>query len=270
MPGTDPRYTVGRLAMLADLGIPLPVTVSQAITAFAAAEQIRVPAPPRPGILTRQATIAEADRLARQAAATARPTFDVSDVSAVTAARAEEQAAADRQVLAQDVRDAAALVLAEAVTQNRGDVIASIQGRHQAVVADLVKRARRLPPGASDVTALEQGGQHRADYLAVRDAVAELSRLGEALRLVDDGTPPEPNDGLAFCSGWEQTGKLAGAWLAPIGATTFGPLGTLEFWLAAGREQGFEWWLPTAAEQAARLAELRHDRQAQRARAAAL
>jgi hypothetical protein len=108
MPSTDPRYTAGRLTMLADLGIPLPAKVTQAITAFAAAEQIRVPAPPRPGILTRDAAIAEADRLARQAAATARPAFNLNDVSVITEARAEEQAAADRQALAQDVRDAAA------------------------------------------------------------------------------------------------------------------------------------------------------------------
>jgi hypothetical protein len=115
------------------------------------------------------------------------------------------------------------------------------------------------------VSALEVGGQHRADYLAARDAVAELARLREALRLVDPGTPPAPDDGLSFCSGWERSGKLtARTWLAPVGATTFGALGTLESWLGAGREQGMEWWLPSAAEQHARLAELRHDRQTQR------
>jgi hypothetical protein len=69
-------------------------------------------------------------------------------------------------------------------------VIAAIQARHQSVVADLCKRARRLPPGADDRSALEQGGQHRADYLAARDHVAELARLREGLRLADDGTPP--------------------------------------------------------------------------------
>jgi hypothetical protein len=270
MPSTDPRYTTGRLAALADLGIGLPIKVTRAIAAFRAAEQIQVPAPPRPGVLTRQAAITEAGRLARQAAESARPSFDLSDVSAVAAARAEEQAAADRQVLAQEVRDAAALVLAEAVAQSRGEVITAIQAKHRSIVADLCKRARRLPPGASEQTALETGGQHRADFLAARDAVAELARLREAIRPVDAGTPLEPDDGLSFCSAWERTGRLAGTWLAPAGVTTHGPPGSLEFYLSAARVPDYELWLPTAAEQAARLAELRADRQAQRARAAAL
>ena len=264
MPSTDPRYTVGRLVTLDSLGIPLPAAVGRAIAAFTAAEALRVPAPPRPGVLVRQAMTGEADRLARQAAESARPSFDLGDVSAVAAARAEEQAAADRQALATEVRDAAALVLAEAVAENAGQVIAAIQARHAEVVADLVKRARRLPPGASDVTALEAGGQHRADFLAVRDAVAELDRLRAAIRLADDGTPPDPDDGLSACSAWEQTGRLAGTWLAPAGVTTHGPLGSLEFWLDAAREDGYRFWLPTAAEQEVRLAELRADRQARR------
>jgi hypothetical protein len=134
---------------------------------------------------------------ARPPSPTARPSFDLGDVSAVAAARAEEQAAADRQALAQDVRDAAALVLAEAVAQSRGEVITAIKARHQSVVADLCKRARRLPPGASEQTALEAGGQHRADFLAARDAVAELARLREAIRLVDSHPPPEADDGLS-------------------------------------------------------------------------
>ena len=123
MPSTDPRYTVGKLAMLDGLGIELPPAVTRAISAFAAAEQIQVPAPPRPGILTRQAAITEADRLARQAAESPRPSFDLGDVSAVTDARAEEQAAADRQVLAVEVRDAAARLLGAVVAENAGQVI---------------------------------------------------------------------------------------------------------------------------------------------------
>jgi hypothetical protein len=268
MPRTDPRYTTGRLTALADLGIPLPPGVKQAIGAFAAAEALRVPAPPRPGVLAREAMTGEADRLARQAAATARPTFDLADLSAIADARRQEQEAADRQALGVEVRDAAALVLGEAVAQSRADLIAAIQGKHHAIVADLCKRARRLPPGADDQSALEAGGQHRADYLAVRDHVAELARLREALRLVDSHPPPEPDDGLSFCSGWEKTGKLAATWLAATSTTTFGALGSLEFWLGAGREPGYEWWLPTAAEQSARLAELRAARQAQRLAAA--
>jgi hypothetical protein len=269
MSHTDPRYTVGQLATLDGIGIELPPAVTRAIAAFGAAEQIRVPAPPRPGVLARQAMTVEADRLAREAAASPTPSFDVTDVSVITEARAEEQRIIDRQAFAGEVRNAAALVLAEAVAQTRGEVIASIQARHAKVTADLCKRASRLPPGADETSALEHGGQHRADYLAVRDHVAGLAQLRGALRLVDSHPPPEPVDGLSFCSGWEQTGKLAETWLAPIGATTFGPLGSLEFWLGAGREPGYEWWLPTSAEQTARIAELHAARHAQRLQAAA-
>ena len=58
--------------------------------------------------------------------------------------------------------------------------------------------------------------------------------------------------------------------MAPSGTTTHGEPGSLEFWLSAGRVPEYDLWLPTSAEQAARLAQLRTDRQAQRARAAAL
>jgi hypothetical protein len=270
MPSYDPRYTVGKLAMLDGLGIELPPAVTRAIAAFRAAEQLGVPAPPRPGTLARQAAITEAGRLARQAAGSARPSFDLGDVSAITAARAEEQAAADRQALAQEVRDAAAVVLAEAVAGSAGELVAAIQARHGQVMDGLRERARRLPPGADEVSALQEGGRHREDFLTARDAVAELGQLRDAIRLVDGRTPPEPVDGMSMCVGWEKTGRLAGTWLAAVGTTTHGDLGSLAFWLSASREDSYEFWLPTARQQAGRLAELRAERQAERARAAAL
>jgi hypothetical protein len=119
------------------------------------------------------------------------------------------------------------------------------------------------------VTALETGGQHRADWIACRDLVGELDRLRTALRLVA-GPPPEPDDGISFCAGWEQTGRLAATWLAPSGVTTHGPLGSLEFWLSAARDDSYKFWLPTAAEQTARIAELHADRHLQRVQASAL
>jgi hypothetical protein len=85
---------------------------------------------------------------------------------------------------------------------------------------------------------------------------------------VDHGTPPAPDDGIAITTGWERSGALAATWLAPTGTTTHGDLGSLPFWLSAAREQGFDWWLPTAAEQHARIGELRGARQAQRLQAA--
>jgi hypothetical protein len=267
MPSTDPQYVSGKLTALLGL-IALPAEVSRAIGAFTAAAQLRVPAPPPPTALIRRATIREADRLAREAAVADQPAF-VLDVSAITDARAQEQQATDRQALAQQVRDAAAVVLAEAVARSRGELIAAIQAKHEAIVTDLRKRARRLPPGADEQFALERGGQYRADYLAARDAVAELDRLRDALRLVDSHPPPEPVDGIAICSVWERTGLLAETWLAHDAISTYGPIdGGLSWWLSIARVDSYDLWLPTAAQQEARIAEIRADRHTQRVQAA--
>jgi hypothetical protein len=265
------EYRAGKLAGLAQLDLALPASARAAITGYEAVLALPVPAPPYPGA-DRRAITALADELARDALTGKRPAAPPQplDVSAVSRARQDDQAALDRAALARELRAAAAVVLCQAFAGETGQqVIGAIQARHADVVDGLVKRARRLPPGASEQTALETGGQHRADWLAARDAVAELDRLREALRLADPGTPPDPDDGIAITTGWERTGALARAWLAPAGTTTHGDLGTLEFWLSAAREDGYEYWLPAAAEQAARIAELRAARQAQRLQAAA-
>jgi hypothetical protein len=266
------QYRAGTLAALPQLDLALPAAVRAAITGYEAVMALPVPAPPQPGA-DRRAIAALADELARDALTGNRPAAPPQplDVTAVTAARQAEQDGLDRAALARELRSAAAVVLCQVLDGENGQqVIGAIQARHADVVDGLVKRAKRLPPGADSVSALEAGGQHRADFLAARDAVAMLARLRDALRLVDGGTPPEPDDGLSFCSGWEQTGKLAGAWLAPSGTTTHGPLGTLEFWLSAAREADYRFWLPTTAELTARIAELHTTRHAQRARASAL
>jgi hypothetical protein len=265
------EYRAGEIAALAQLDVALPAAVRAAITGYEAVMALPVPAPP-PGGADRRAIIALADELARDAITGSRPAAPPQplDVSPVTRARQDDQDALDRAALARELRAAAAVVLCQVAGGGNGqELIAAIQARHEAVVADLVKRARRLPAGADEQSALEQGGQHRSDWLACRDAVAELARLRQGLRLVDDGTPPDPDDGLSICGGWEQTGKLAGTWLAPSGVTTHGALGSLPFWLNASREPAYRFWLPTAGEQAARLAELRAARQAQRLQAAA-
>jgi hypothetical protein len=265
------EYRAGKLAQLAQAGIALPATARAAISGYEAVMALPVPAPPHPGA-DRRAITALADELARDALTGQRPAAPPQplDVTPVARARQEDQDALDRAAVARELRSAAAAVLCQVFTGENGQqVIGALQARHADVVDGLVKRARRLPPGAGETSALETGGQHRADWLAARDAVAELARLREALRLVDDGTPPDPDDGLSICSGWEQTGSLAGTWLAPTGTTTHGDLGTLEFWLSAARDPDLRWWLPTAAEQKARLAELRAERQASRLQAAA-
>jgi hypothetical protein len=265
------EYRAAKLAALADLDLALPATVRTAITAYEAVMALPVPAPPYPGA-DRRAISALAGELARTALTGKHPAAPAQplDVSPVTRARQDDQDALDRAAVARELRSACGVVLCQVFSGENGQqVIGAIQARHADVVDGLVKRARRLPPGADEQTALETGGQHRADFLACRDAVAELSRLREAIRLADPGTPPGLDDGVSFCSGWERSGALAGTWLAPSGVTSFGPLGTLEFWLGAGREQGFVWWLPTAREQHARIGELRAARQAQRLQAAA-
>jgi hypothetical protein len=260
------EYRAGKLAGLAQLDLALPATVRAAITGYEAVMALPVPAPPHPGA-DRRAITALADELARDALTGKRPATvpQPLDVSPVTRARQADQDDHDRAALARELRAAAAAVLCQVFSGENGQqVIGAIQARHADVVDGLVKRARRLPPGADEASALETGGAHRADYLAARDAVADLARLREAIRLADHGTPPAPDDGLSLCSGWEQTGKLAATWLAPAGVTEHGPIGTLEFYLSAARDPDLRWWLPTAAEQRARIGELRGARQAQR------
>jgi hypothetical protein len=260
------EFRAERLAELAQFDLALPATIRTAINGYLGVMALPVPVAPYPGADRRVITDL-ADRLARDALTGKRPAAPPVplDVTAVSRARQADQDDQDRAVLARELRAAAAVVLVQVFSGENGQqVIGAIQARHADVVDGLVKRARRLPPGADEQTALETGGQHRTDWLACRDAVAELARLREAIRLVDHGTPPGLDDGLAFCSGWEQTGALARTWLAPTGTTTHGDLGSLPFWLSAAREDGYRFWLPTFGEQSARIGELRADRQAQR------
>jgi hypothetical protein len=264
------EFRAGRLAGLAQLDLALPATVRAAITGYEAIMALPVPAPPYPGA-DRRAITDTADRLARDAMLGKRPAAPPQplDVTAITAARQADMDGHDRAALARELRTAAAAVLCQVFSGDNGQqVIGAIQARHADVVDGLCRHARLLPEATTDADALEQGGATREHFLACRDAVAELSRLREAIRLADHGTPPDPVDGIAITTGWERSGALAGTWLAPVGTTTHGDIGTLEFWLSAARVDGYRFWLPTAAEQAARIAELHADRQRQRLAAA--
>jgi hypothetical protein len=266
------EHRAGKLAALAQLDLALPATVRAAITGYEAVLALPVPAPPYPGA-DRRAVTALADELARDALTGKRPAAPSQplDVSPVTRARQDDQDALDRAALARELRSAAAVVLCQVFGGEDGQqVIGAIQARHAEVVDGLRRHARVLPEGADEATALERGGAIRTSFLAARDAVAELGQLRDAIRLVDDGTPPEPVDGVSICLRWEKTGRLAGTWLAPAGTTRHGDLGSLGFWISAAREPAYRLWAPTAAEQRARLAEIRAERQEQRARAAAL
>ena len=187
------------------------------------------------------------------------------DVNPITTARDAEQAARDRTTLAAEVQAAAQELLCATVTAHEAAVVQVIQARHADMTAVLVKCAHRLPPGTDDQAALQAGGSIRTDYLAARDATATAASLREALRLAEDAASSEEPDGLTITTAYERTGALYQSWLAPTWTTTYGDPGTLEFWLNAGREPGFEWWLPDSSQLHQRLAELRTQQQHDRA-----
>jgi hypothetical protein len=73
--------------------------------------------------------------------------------------------------------------------------------------------------------------------------------------------PAEIPDGLIFTTGYEKTGALYRHWQPASWTTSHGEPGTLEFWLSAGREHGFEWWLPDSSQLHQRVTELRAQHQ---------
>jgi hypothetical protein len=256
------------LAGLADLRVTLPDAVLGAIAAFKVSVNVVAERPPLPGTLAAEAAAAEARRQARAAAASAKPAFSL-DPAPVTAARRREGELADAELLAAAIRDAAAAHLAETVQTHMAAVISALQARHADLMADLTARAKRLPPGCDDQAALREGGQIRVDYIACRDAVAEESVLREFLRVVEHAPPRGTPDGLTICLQYEKTGELyRRAWQAPTWDLTHGQLATLEFWLSAGREPAFQWWMPSRRELDARIREVTSEMQARRVRAA--
>ena len=234
-----------------------------------------VPGTRRIPVLTAAPITALADELARDALTGKRPAAPAQplDVSPVTRARQDDQAALDRAALARELRAAAAVVLRQVFS---GEQRPAGDRRHPGAAP-----GDRRGSGASG-----RGGCHPVP--ASRPRWKQAGSTGPTswppatpwpnwpgcarrIRLVDDGTPPEPDDGLSFCSalgadrqpgrdvaGPDRRHHARGARLAGVLAER------------CPRGPDYQFWLPTTAEQAARLAELRADRQAQRARAAAL
>jgi hypothetical protein len=261
---TTPYDHAPRLTGLAGLGITLPAQVRNGIAAYQAAMGLNAMAPQGRAVVG--ATARAAADIARRAL-TAKGALGPLDVTPVTRARQAEQEAADRAALARELRGATSRVLAELINGPDGErVIGALQARHREVLTGLCEHAQRLPAGVDDAVALAQGGQVREDYLAVRDAAAEAAQLREALADVEDARDVvrEFLDGVLVCAMFEKSGGLYQQWMAPTGQTTFGPPGTFVFYLAACREPGYEWWLPTVAEAEQRAAEQRKDMHARR------
>jgi len=258
---TSADHRAEQLAQLAHFGqLTLPAPVTTAISGYEAV--MASPAPPMPERGAEQRAIAAlADELARQAMLGKQPASPPQplDVTAITAARQADQDALDRVALARELREAAAAVLCQVFAGSNGQqVIGAIQARHAELMAELVRHAHLLPPGADDQAALEHGGEIRESYLAARDLAATITQLREAVRLVEDRTPFDMPDDLEITLAYERTGRLyREAWMAPISATTYGPLGSFQFWLGAAREPDWEFWLPSAAELQARAAQVR-------------
>ena len=254
-----------QLADLDTLRVTLPAPVAGAIRAYRASLTVLAERPPLPGTLAAEAAAAEARRQA-VAAASGKP-FTL-DPKAVTAARHKEGELADAELLAAAIRDAAAAHLTETVQTHMAATIGALQARHRDLMTDLVQRAKRLPPGTDDETALEAGGEIRTDFLAARDLVAEEDVLREAVRIVEHAPSRGAPDPVVACLQYERSGELyRNHWRTRSWDLTHGQLATLTFWLSAGREP-FEWWLPSRRELDARVAEFTAEQQARRVRTA--
>jgi hypothetical protein len=261
------EHRAEQLAQLTTLDITLPAPVTTAISGYASV--MRMPAPPVPERGAAERAIrATADQLARHAMTGKQPAPPPQplDVTPVRQARQDDTDALDRAALHRELRAAAALVLCETFSSSP-QAITAIQARHSQVMGELARHARLLPEGADDSTALEAGGQHRESYLAARDLATLAARLREAVRLIEDHSPFDVSDSLELCLGYERTGQLyRRAWLAPSSTTVYGPLGSLDFWLSACREPGYEFWLPSAAELRAHANRMREQMHAARVR----
>jgi hypothetical protein len=261
--GDPARFRADQIATLAGL-VELPPPVVRALGVYEAAQQQR-PALPQPGSLVRNAMAQAAGDIARRGG---RAVAEL-DTSKISAAREADQIAMDQAELGREVLAAAARLAGEAADAHLGRIVAAIQAKHEEAVGELVTRARRLPPGATDATALEAGGQHREDYLRCRDLAAEAARLRDGLRTAEDVESWQVPEGWEQCLQYEQSGALSKHWLGRESTSEFGVPGTLEFWLLAARED-FKWWLPSDAQWRRRCDELRAEWHAQRVRAAAL
>jgi hypothetical protein len=260
------EYRAERLAELAQLDLALPAPARTAISGYQAVMAQALPPPPQPGAAQRAIT-ALADQLARDALCGKHPAAPPLplDVTPVAAARQDEEAARDRTALARELRASAAAVLCQVFYGDTGQqAIRAVQARHAETMAELCHHARQVPEGTDDQGALEAGGEVRVSYLAARDLAMLVTRLREAVQLIEDRTPAIEQDGLLLTLMFERSGRLHDTWLAPAGTSSHGALGSFGFYMSACREPAYEWWCPVTGDVEGRADELLSQRHADR------
>jgi hypothetical protein len=261
------QYRAEKLAALAaHPGVTLPGPVLGAVAAYQASMAIQIQVAPVTGQLAREAATQTAQRLVREAAASGAALTPL-NTEPVRAARLREAELADQAQLCAAIRDAAVVAVIAAFSRHATGVLAALQAKHAALMADLTRRARRLPPGCTEAVALAEGGRVREDFLACRDLVAEEAVLRDAARDVEaPGQPYRPDvDPLLAAVQYDRSGRLYRSWQGPGWVHAHGPPGELRFWLAAARED-FEWWLPSRAEAEQRAAQVSAQLRSERAK----
>ena len=251
---TSTTARAAALASVTELGLDgLPAEVTRTVVAYDSVMALGLPEPP-PGP---QAAVTAQAREALSAACRKGSTTIVVDPGPVAAARAAEAAHRDQAAILAALRELAPLELCRTADQHRGQIVAALKARHAQIIAQLVPAAHRLPPGIDDRAALDQGGQVRVDFIAVRDLSAEAERLRAVLTDVEDvpGRGQIPG-GLEISLTHIRDPRI---YDGPRGQ--YGQPGSPEHYRALGAEtEPADWWLPTTAERAARAAEIIEDR----------
>jgi len=180
---TSTTARAAALASVTELGLDgLPAEVTRTVVAYDSVMALGLPEPP-PGP---QAAVTAQAREALSAACRKGSTTIVVDPGPVAAARAAEAAHRDQAAILAALRELAPLELCRTADQHRGQIVAALKARHAQIIAQLVPAAHRLPPGIDDRAALDQGGQVRVDFIAVRGLSAEAERLRAVLTDVED------------------------------------------------------------------------------------
>lgn len=259
-----------QLAALPSLGLKLPVTVTRAIAAYQAAQEVRVPPPAR----GRAANLALADtaiNLFTSAAERGAKTITL-DPAPIARARAAEQEAIDRAALAHEVKAAAATGLCDICDRHQAALLGALRARHNTLVTGLIQHAAKLPPGVDDQVALREGGEIRESYLAARDLAAAIEQLRAAVIEVVDtpvrggGMPGLLERGLSYVKTTAISDRMT-----VDGMTPWGALGSFPFFIGAAQaitDPG-DWWLPTTAEVTDRAEQIMQERQIAKVKASA-
>lgn len=264
------EHRAAQLASLSALGLELPAAVTKAIAGYEGSMAMRVPAPPQPGQAAWLAIADYATSLVERACTAGRAPA-APDPGKIAAARAAEQAALDVAAVAAAIRGAAAVVLCRIADEHLRAVLAAIRAAHERAITELAGHARKLPPGADEQMALQQGGQVRTSYLAAVDLIGRAEGLRALFRFVEDApTSGYAPDLLEQALSYLRTPLIYDRRVDTSGGTAWGPLGSIPFYLGVCREvDPGDWWLPTQDERDACVAAIHERRRVARVKAGA-